>query len=60
MHRPIEVASLSSVIDQIPPDLVVKSQAIDIVGLILLLIQGQNVVETSRRHRKSRFELISV
>ncbi len=37
----------------------VRSQAIDIVGLILLLIQGQNVVETSRRHRKSRFELLS-
>jgi len=44
---------------QIPPDLVVKSQAIDIIGLILPLIRGQNVVETSRRHMKSRFELLS-
>jgi hypothetical protein len=44
---------------QIPPDLVVKSQGIDIIGLILPLIRGQNVVETSRRHMKSRFELLS-
>jgi hypothetical protein len=44
---------------QIPPDLVVKSQAIDIIGLILPFIRGQNVVETSRRHMKSRFELLS-
>src|ERR1700757_3633425 len=41
------------------PDLVVKSQAIDIIGLLLLLIRRQNVVELSRRHRKSRFELLS-
>ena len=45
--------------DQIPPDFVVKSQGIDIIGLILPLIRGQNVVETSRRHMKSRFELLS-
>jgi len=44
---------------QIPPDLVVKSQGVDIIGLILPLIRGQNVVETSRRHMKSRFELLS-
>ena len=44
---------------QIPPDLVVKSQGIDIIGLILPLIRGQNVVETSRKHMKSRFELLS-
>ena len=44
---------------QIPPDFVVKSQAIDIIGLILPLIRGQNVIETSRRHMKSRFELLS-
>jgi len=37
---------------QIPPDLVVKSQAVDIIGLILPLIRGQNVIETSRRHMK--------
>jgi hypothetical protein len=37
---------------QIPPDLVVKSQAIDIIGLILSLIRGQDVIETSRRHVK--------
>jgi hypothetical protein len=31
----------------------------DIIGLVLPLIRGQNVVETSRRHRASRFELLS-
>src|SRR5215470_9823742 len=36
-----------------------KFQGIDIIGLILSLIRGQNVVETSRRHMKSRFELLS-
>ena len=44
---------------QTPPDVVVKSQAVDIIGLTLPLIRGQNVVETSRRHRKSRVELLS-
>jgi hypothetical protein len=33
-------------------DLVVKSQAIDIIGLTLSLIRGQNVIEASRRHVK--------
>ena len=44
--------SIEIEIYQIPPDLVVKSQAVDIIGLILSLIRGQNVIETSRRHVK--------
>src|SRR6516162_6436706 len=57
LHRDSSAVGLQKL--QIPPDLVVKSQDIDIIGLILPLIRGQNVVETSRRHMKSRFELLS-
>jgi hypothetical protein len=45
---------------QIPPDLVVKSQAIDIIGLILSLIRRKTSSTTSRRPRKSSFELLSL
>jgi hypothetical protein len=44
---------------QIPSDRVVKSQGVEIIGLILPLIRGQSVVETLRRYRKSRVELLS-
>ncbi len=45
---------------QIPQDLVVKSQAIDIIGLILPLMQEKNLVHTSPRLRRSRFESLSL
>jgi hypothetical protein len=45
---------------QIPPDLVVKSQAIDIIGLILSLIRRKTSSTTSHRPRKSSFELLSL
>src|SRR5215471_11081542 len=45
---------------QIPPDLVAKSQAIDIIGLILPLIQEKNLVHTSPSPRRSRFESLSL
>ena len=44
---------------QIPPDLVVKYQAIDIVELIFSLIWRQNIVQTSCRNRKWRCEPLS-
>src|SRR5262245_63460754 len=44
---------------QIPSDRVIKFQGVEIIGLIFPLIRGQNVVETSRRYRKSRLELLS-
>jgi hypothetical protein len=44
---------------QIPPDLVVKSQVVDIIGFIFADHQGQNVIETSLRHMKIGFELLS-
>ena len=44
---------------QIPPDLVVKCQAIDIVEVIFSLIWRGNIVQTSWRNRKSRCELLS-
>jgi len=40
---------------QIPPDLVVKSQAIDIIGFTLSLIRRKTSSTTSRRLRKSSF-----
>ena len=46
--------------DQGPPDLVVKSQAIDIIGFTLLLMQEKNLVHTSPGPRRSRFEPISL
>src|SRR6266851_8279558 len=45
--------------DQIPPDLVVKSQAIDIAEVILSRIRRPHVVHTLCRPRKSRCELLS-
>ena len=45
---------------QIPPDLVVKSQAIDIAEVILSLIRQQKVVQTLHRNRKSRLELLFI
>src|SRR5207237_10586493 len=44
---------------QIPSDLVVKSQAIDIAEVILSRIRRPHVVHTLCRHRKSRCELPS-
>src|SRR5215471_5281832 len=41
-------------------DLVVKSQAINIIGLILSLIRRKTSSTTSRRPRKSSFELLSL
>src|SRR5712692_5966564 len=45
--------------EQIPPDLVVKSQAIDIAEVILSRIRQPHVVHTLCRPRKSRCELLS-
>jgi hypothetical protein len=44
---------------QIPPDLVVKCQAIDIVEVLFPLRWRRTIVETSCRHRKSRYEPLS-
>src|SRR6266446_2604766 len=44
---------------QIPPDLVVKSQAADIIGIILQLIRRPNGVYRACRKRKSRGALLS-
>src|SRR5215510_16404635 len=46
-------------ISQIPPDLVVKTQAIDIVEVIAYLLRRSDVVQTSWRTRKSRCERLS-
>jgi hypothetical protein len=45
--------------NQIPSDLVVKSQVTDIIGLILQLIRHPNDVHRSCRHRKSRGAVLS-
>src|SRR5207244_10815310 len=42
-----------------PPELVVKSQAIDIIEVILSRIRGPHVIHTLCRHRKARCELLS-
>src|SRR5262249_36085363 len=47
-------------VPQIPPDLVVKSQVLDIVGFTLLLMQEKNLVHTSPGPRRSRFEPLSL
>jgi hypothetical protein len=44
---------------QIPPDFVVKSQAIDVAEVILALIRQPNVVSTLWRNRQSRRERLS-
>jgi hypothetical protein len=44
---------------QIPPDLVVKPQGLDIAGVILSLMRRSNVVQTLCRNRKSRIKLLS-
>jgi hypothetical protein len=46
--------------EQIPPDLVVKSQGIDIAGVISSLMRPSNVVQTLCRNRKSRIKLLSL
>jgi hypothetical protein len=45
---------------QIPPDLVVKSQGVDIIGLILSLIRRKTSLTTWRRPRKSSYGLLSL
>jgi hypothetical protein len=45
--------------NQIPPDLVVKSQAVDITDIILSRIRRPNAVPTLCRSRTSRFEQLS-
>ena len=45
--------------NQIPPDLVVKSQATDIIDIILQLIRYPDGVHRACRNRKSRGELLS-
>jgi hypothetical protein len=44
---------------QIPPDFVVKSQAIDVAEVILALIRQPTVVSTLWRNRQSRRERLS-
>jgi len=44
---------------QIPPDFVVKSQAIDVAEVILALIRQPNVVSTLWSNRQSRRERLS-
>jgi len=44
---------------QTPPDLVVKSQVIDIAEVMSPFIRRLNVVQTLWRNRKSRGELLS-
>ena len=44
---------------QIPSDLVVKSQATDIIGLLLQLFRHPNGVHRSCHHRKSRGAVLS-
>ena len=51
---------LSWLNSQIPPDLVVRSQAVDIIILILSLIRRKTLSTISRRPRKSSFELLSL
>jgi transposase InsO family protein len=50
---------LGSRIFQIPPDFVVKSQAIDVAEVILALIRQPTVVSTLWRNRQSRREWLS-
>src|SRR5215470_16557868 len=45
--------------NQIPPDFVVKSQAIDVAEVILALIRQPTVVSTLWRNRQSRREWLS-
>jgi hypothetical protein len=45
--------------NQIPPDLVVESQAIDMAEIILSRIRRPNAVQTLCRNRISRFEQLS-
>src|SRR5262250_1217787 len=45
---------------QIPPDFVVKSQAIDIMDVIRSRIRRQNVVQTLSSNRLSRYKPLSV
>ena len=46
-------------VSQIPPDLVVKSQATDIIEIIVQPIGPPNSVHRAYRYRKSRGELLS-
>ena len=45
---------------QIPPDFVVKSQAIDVAEAILALIRQLNLVSTLWRNRQSRRKRLSI
>ena len=45
---------------QIPPDFVVKSQAIDVAEVILALIRQLNLVSTLWRNRQSRRKRLSI
>ena len=56
--RVAEVADVPRKI-HIPPDLVVKSQAIDMAEIILSRIRRPNAVQTLCRNRISRFEQLS-
>ena len=51
--------SRKSPISQIPSDLVVKSQVVDIIDLILQLIEHLNGVHRPCRNRKSRGAVLS-
>ena len=57
--KPGTPAAMVSQKNQIPPDLVVKSQATDIIDILLQLIRRLNGVHRACRNRKSRSELLS-
>src|SRR4029434_9554987 len=60
LHPAFEISDLRCLTHhQIPSDLVVKSQATDIIGLILRLIRHQNGVHRSCRNRTSRGAVLS-
>jgi hypothetical protein len=54
-RNPLECESF-----QIPPDFVVKSQAIDVAEVILALIRQLNLVSTLWRNRQSRRKRLSI
>jgi len=56
--RPVSTAPQRHV--QIPPDFVVKSQAIDVAEVILALIRQLNLVSTLWRNRQSRRKRLSI
>ena len=56
----IQKPERSTVTFQIPPDLVVKSQAIDIINIILMLFSGSSCRRAWGRNGKSSAELPSL